>query len=215
VCLLQLKIKKHDKRITTMICSILLAAGRSRRMRAQKLLLPLGDRPVIARIVDEVLRSPVDRVFVVVGPDSARIAEVLAGRQVEFVTNPAPEAEMLSSVRCGLRAMPEDCDAVLAVLGDQPGVTTEVIAAIVQAFHASRRGIVAPIYKGKRGHPLMFSMRYREEILTRYDDFGLRGLLHAHPEDVCEIEFSTPNVFDDMDLPEDYEREIKQYKNGS
>jgi molybdenum cofactor cytidylyltransferase len=197
-----------------MICSIILAAGRSRRMGAQKLLLPLGDRPMIARIVDEALRAPVDRVFVVVGPDGARIAEALAGRQVEFVTNPAPGAEMLSSVRCGLRAMPEDCDAVLAVLGDQPGVTADVIAAIVQAFHASGRGIVAPLYIGKRGHPLMFAMHYRDEILNHYDDIGLRGLIHAHPEDVCEVEFSTPNVMDDMDFPEDYERETKRYKNG-
>ncbi len=175
----------------------------------------LGGRPVIARIVDEVLRGPVDRVFVIVGPDGARIAEALAGRRVEFVTNPDPEAEMLSSVRCGLRAMPEDCDAVLVVLGDQPGVTAEVIAALVQAYKTSGRGIAAPIHKGKRGHPLLFAMRYRDEILNHYDDVGLRGLLHAHPEDVCEVEFPAPNVIDDMDLPEDYERETKQYKNGS
>ena len=156
-----------------------------------------------------------DRVIVVVGPDGARIAEVLAGRRVDYVINPDPEAEMLSSVRCGLRATPEDCEAVLVVLGDQPGVTVDVIAAIVQAYHTSGRGIVAPVYKGKRGHPMLFAMLYRDEILTRYDAVGLRGLLHAHPEDVCEIDFPAPNVIDDMDLPEDYEREIKQYKNGS
>jgi molybdenum cofactor cytidylyltransferase len=198
-----------------MICSIVLAAGRSRRMGVQKLLLPLGDRPVIAGIVDEVFRSPVDRVFVVVGPDGARIAEALAGRRVEFVTNSDPEAEMLSSVRCGLRAMPEDCEAVLAVLGDQPGVTAGVIAAIVQAFHTSSRGIVIPTHNGHRGHPLLFAMRYRDEILTRHDDVGLRGLIHAHPEDVYEVDFPAPNVIDDMDLPEDYEREAKRYNNGS
>ncbi len=116
-----------------MICAMVLAAGRSRRMGAQKLLLSLGGRPVIARIVDEVLRGPVDRVFVIVGPDGARIAEALAGRRVDYVINPDPEAEMLSSVRCGLRAMPEDCDAVLMVLGDQPGVTADDIAALCKA----------------------------------------------------------------------------------
>ena len=55
-------------------------------------------------------------------------------------------------------------------------------------------------------------MRYREEILNQYDDVGLRGLLLAHSEDVCEVEFPAPNVIDDMDLPEDYERETEQYK---
>ncbi len=123
-----------------MICTMVLAAGRSRRMGAQKLLLPLAGRPVIARIVDEVLRGPVDRVFVIVGPDGGRIADALAGRRVEYVINTDPEAEMLSSVRCGLRTMPEDCDAVLVVLGDQPGVTAEVIAALVQAHKTSGAG---------------------------------------------------------------------------
>jgi molybdenum cofactor cytidylyltransferase len=198
-----------------MICSIVLAAGRSRRMGAQKLLLPLGGRTVIERIADEVLRASVDRVFVIVGLDGGGIADALAGRRVEFVTNPDPEAEMLSSVRCGIRALPADCDAVIVVLGDQPGVTAEVISALVQAYKTSGRGIAIPIHNGRRGHPLMFAMRYRDEILTRYDDVGLRGLLHAHPEDVCEVEILAPNVIDDMDLPEDYERETKKYKSSS
>ena len=184
-------------------------------MGAQKLLLPLGGRPVIARIVDEVLCSPVDRVFVIVGPDGGRIAEALAGRKVEFVSNTDPEAEMLSSVRCGLRVMPEDCDAVLVVLGDQPGITADVIVVLMQAYFESGCGIATPTHNGRRGHPLLFAMRYRDEILTRYDDVGLRGLLQAHPEDVCEVEFPAPNVIDDMDLPEDYEREIKQHKKGA
>ena len=121
-----------------MICSIVLAAGRSRRMGSQKLLLGLGGRPVIARIVDEVLRGPVDSVFVVVGPDGGRIAEALADRQIEFVTNTDPESEMLSSIRCGLRALPDDCTAVLVVLGDQPGIRAEAIAALVAGMQNLR-----------------------------------------------------------------------------
>ncbi len=158
----------------SMICAMILAAGRSQRMGTQKLLLPLGDRPVIARVVDEVLRSPVDRVFVVVGPDGGGIVEALAGRRVEFVKNPNAESEMLSSVRCGLSAMPEDCVAVLVVLGDQPGVTVEVISTLVKAFRTRQCGIVAPSYNGRRGHPLLLAMRYREEILNQYQDVGLR-----------------------------------------
>ena len=45
-----------------------------------------------------------------------------------------------------------------------------------------RRGIAVPIYKGKRGHPLLFTARYREEILNQYDDVGLRGLLSPIPK---------------------------------
>jgi molybdenum cofactor cytidylyltransferase len=192
-----------------MLCSIVLAAGRSRRMGTQKLLLDLGGRPVIVRIVDEVLRAPVDRVFVVVGRDGQGIADALVGRAVELVINPNPEAEMLSSIRCGLRALPADCTKVLAVLGDQPGITAEVIAALVESCKTSGRGIAVPTHKGKRGHPLLFDIRYRDEILNHFDDLGLRGLLAAHPGDICEVDFAAPSVIHDMDVPEDYQRVCK------
>ena len=83
-----------------MISAIVLAAGRSRRMGVQKLLLPLGGQPVIARTVDEVLGSPVDEVFVVIGQDGKRIRRALRRRRVHFVINPQLEGDMLSSVRC-------------------------------------------------------------------------------------------------------------------
>jgi molybdenum cofactor cytidylyltransferase len=114
---------------------------------------------------------------------------------------------MLSSVRCGLRALPPDCEAVLIALGDQPSITADLVARIVHAFYASGRGIIVPVHGGKRGHPLLFSARYSQEVLTRYDDLGLRGLLRAHPEDVFELPADSASVLSDMDYPEDYQRE--------
>lgn len=189
-----------------MVCAIVLAAGRSRRMGAQKLLLPLGGRSVIARVVDEAIASPVSDTFVVVGRDEAAIREALADRPVRFVTNPDTDGEMLSSVRCGLAAMPDDCVAAVVALGDQPDVTRGVIGALVEAFEATGRGIVAPTHAGRRGHPILVSLLYRDEILTRYGDVGLRGLLHAHAEDVLEVKVPSPDILEDLDEPADYAR---------
>ena len=161
---------------------------------------------MITRIVEQVLRSPIDRVYVVTGPDRERLTAALAGRRVEFVTNPSAEGEMLTSVREGLRALPGTCAAILVVLGDQPGLTAEVIARLIQAYRAARPGIVVPTYRGQRGHPLLFDSRYREEILTGYDHVGLRGLLRAHPEAVVEVAVESPGVLEDVDVPEDYRR---------
>jgi molybdenum cofactor cytidylyltransferase len=63
-----------------------------------------------------------------------------------------------------------------------------------------------PVYHGKRGHPLLFSARYSQEILTRYDGEGLRGLLRAHPEDIFELPAPSDSVLSDMDYPQDYLR---------
>ncbi|MCG3179825.1 MAG: Molybdenum cofactor guanylyltransferase [Phycisphaerae bacterium] len=191
-----------------MICAIVLAAGRSRRMGTQKLLLPCGGRTVIGHIVDQILSSPVDRTFVVVaGPDAPRVADALAGMAITLVHNPDPASDMLASVRCGLRALPGECAGVLAVLGDQPRVTAGLIGGMIEAFAQGRGRILVPVSGDRRGHPLLFATDYRQEILTRFDGVGLRGLLEAHADEVVELA-AGPAVLDDIDTPDDYRRQL-------
>ncbi|MCR4414804.1 MAG: nucleotidyltransferase family protein [Thermoguttaceae bacterium] len=192
-----------------MIGAIVLAAGQSRRMGTQKLLLPLGGQPVIVRVVDEVLRSSVRPVLVVVGDEGQKIVAALSGRRVTPIENADPHGDMLGSVRCGLAALPEACEAALVVLGDQPGVAADVIERLCEAFRAQARGIVVPACRGRRGHPLLVASRYRQEVLTHYEGIGLRGLLAAHPDDVFEVEVDSPKAFDDLDTPEDYQRILR------
>lgn len=189
-----------------MIAALVLAAGRSRRMGTQKLLLPLGGEPVIARVVDQVLASPVDRTFVVIGRDGPAMRQALGARGVAWVTNPDPEGDMLSSVRCGLRALPPDCTGVLAVPGDHPRLEARVIVALVEAFRHGQAGLAVPTHGGRRGHPLLFAARYVPEVLQHHDGRGLRGLLEAHADAVCEVEVAAPGVVEDLDLPADYAR---------
>lgn len=195
-----------------MICSIVLAAGLSSRMGVQKLLLPFGGKTVISHIVDQLLASSIGEVHVVVGHEARRISSELSGRAVSIVNNPNYKSGMLSSVRRGLRNLPEKCRAVMVVLGDQPSITTELIEQMLQSFSATEKSLLVPRYKGKRGHPILFSERFCDEILTHYDDVGLRGLLHAHPDEVSELSVSTSAVLYDMDFPEDYRKELDLFE---
>ena len=195
-----------------MICSIVLAAGLSSRMGVQKLLLPFGGKTVISHIVDQLLASSIGEVHVVVGHEAGRISSELSGRAVSIVNNPNYKSGMLSSVRRGLRNLPEKCRAVMVVLGDQPSITTELIEQMLQSFSATEKSLLVPRYKGKRGHPILFSERFCDEILTHYDDVGLRGLLHAHPDEVSELSVSTSAVLYDMDFPEDYRKELDLFE---
>ncbi len=191
-----------------MICAIVLAAGSSRRMGVQKLLLPFGGKTVITHIVDQLLESSVDNVRVVLGNQAKRISRELSGRPVSIVINDNYKSGMLSSVRCGLRRLPPQCRAVLVALGDQPSIASKLVNRMLQAFARSERSILVPLYKGRRGHPILFSITHRGEVLTHYEDVGLRGLLHAHPDDVHELSVSISSVLSDMDYPEDYRREL-------
>ena len=194
-----------------MICAIVLAAGESRRMGSQKLLLPFGKTTVIGHVVDRLLRSELDGVYVVVGHEGNRISEELSGRSGTIVTNPDYKLGMLSSVRRGLRALPQQCDKVFVVLGDQPAITAELVNRMVQSSSTTDKRILVPLYRGKRGHPILFSTRYRDEIMTSFDNAGLRGLLQSHPDDILELNVSTPAVLSDIDSPDDYRRALASF----
>jgi molybdenum cofactor cytidylyltransferase len=192
-----------------MIAAIVPAAGQSRRMGAQKALLPFGATTVIGHIVDRLRQGGIGDIYVVVGAHADRMAEALSGTPVHIVLNPDyRQTEMLSSIRCGLRALPEDCEAILLALGDQPAIAAKLIRAMTEAFAGSGHGIVVPVFRGRRGHPLLFARRYCEEVLSRYDEAGLRGLLAAHFEDILELCVPNAEVLSDMDHPEEYRREI-------
>jgi molybdenum cofactor cytidylyltransferase len=81
-----------------------------------------------------------------------------------------------------------------------------VVARLLQAFQTAGRGIVVPTSNGRRGHPLLVSLRYCDEILTCYEAVGLRGLLQAHPEEVHEVEVGTARILEDVDTPLDFKR---------
>lgn len=192
----------------TRIAGILLAAGDSTRMGTQKLLLPVGDESMIERVARVAMDSGLSPIVAVTGRDHDAVAALLEDH-VLIARNPDPARGMLSSIRVGLEALPKDLHAVVLFLGDQPGCTVAQVKALV----ASNATIAVPTHEGRRGHPLLFSMRYREAILTRYDDTGLRGLLREHADEVCEIPLDDEGVLIDVDTPPAYEAELKRLVN--
>jgi molybdenum cofactor cytidylyltransferase len=197
-----------------MICAIVLAAGRSRRMGTAKLLLPIAGRPLIERVIVAIPQPAVERVFVIVREGDDPLQAALADMEVECVFNPDPGGDMLSSVRCGFRSLPETCEAALVVLGDQPGVFTQLIEALLEARVRAGASLIVPRGPSGRGHPLLVGIEHREEILTAHDGVGLRGLLAAHPGQVQEVEIEDGAALDDVDTPADYARVSERFRCG-
>lgn len=184
-----------------MTCAIVLAAGESRRMGTQKLLLPFAGSTVVARVVDAFLGAAIGRVIVVVRSGDVRLRSALAGRTVDLVENPDSTGDMLSSLRCGLRVLPERVRTILVSPGDQPSIEPGLIGQLLAAYRASGRDIMVPVHAGRRGHPLVFAGHYRNELLTAHDGVGLRGLLRAHATEVGTWETDRAAVLEDLDTP--------------
>lgn len=193
----------------TRIGAIVLAAGESRRMGTQKLLLPFGGQTVIERTVDVLLGCDPAEVIVVVGHDAGEVRTVLGARPITVVLNERYREGMLTSARAGIAAAPPDWDGMLIALGDQPSLAPATVRRLTAHFRERPRRIVVPAFAGRRGHPLLFPATFREEILTRYDDVGLRGLLHAHEDALDVLELDDDSILQDIDYPEDYRRALE------
>ena len=188
-----------------MIWAVILAAGESRRMGTQKLLLPFGETTVVGAVVGTALASRVDRVLVVLGADKDDVREEIEPLGIDSVVNENFAEGMLSSVQAGFRALPADAEAAVVMLGDQPFLPARVVDAVVEAFRRSGKGIVVPAFQGRRGHPVLVDLKYRDAVLALDPADGLRRLMRAHPDDIFEAEVEDAYILRDMDVPEDYE----------
>ena len=193
----------------TEIWGIILAAGESGRMQTNKLLLPYHGKTMIETVIDHVRESEINHILVVTGAFSDELLPVISRVPVKHCYNRDYNKGMLSSVQCGFRNIPAAAEAVLIFLGDQPAVPAEVAGILIREYRNSENGIVIPVHKGRRGHPLLIDGKYRHIIDQLDHTVGLRDLLHKYPADVLEVNVEMPGILLDIDTPKDYQTFIK------
>ncbi len=187
-----------------MVSAIVLAAGESKRMGKLKQLLPLGESTIIEQTIDNLLSSRIGEVIVVMGHGAEEIKRRLGIRQVKIVYNPRYTEGMSTSIAAGLRELDAKADAVMLVLADQPFIDSQTIDKLLDEFGKHDRGIAFPAYRGKRGHPVIFSRRYIDELLKLKGDAGAKELIERHPDDILEVPVDSPGILRDIDTPEAY-----------
>jgi molybdenum cofactor cytidylyltransferase len=195
-----------------MISAIVLAAGESKRMGQIKQLLPWQGKTILESVLDNLLNSKVDEVILVLGHQAELIRRRVPAHRITIVINPDYKKGMSTSIRQGLMALDEKTEAFLVVLGDQPGISTEILNQLINEFQRARskKKIILPTYHASRGHPVLFDIQYKKEALKLKGDVGCRRILEDHPEDILEIEMDTAAILDDLDTPEDYQEHLKR-----
>jgi len=176
-------------------------------MGANKLLLAVGDKPMIRHAVEVALASKAEPVVVVLGQDGAQLAEALRGLDVQFADNKDFATGLSSSLNCGLNALPADCDGALFLLGDMPFVSAGLLDSLIAGFDpAAGRAICVPVRDGRRGNPVLWARRFFPEMLTLTGDRGAKALLVRHGGLVHEVEVADDGAFLDIDDPETLSR---------
>ena len=188
--------------------AVILAAGESKRMRSPKMLLPFKGSTIIECVIMNTLASEVASVTVVTGAWKDDIEKVISRYDVNIVFNGNYSDGMLSSVRCGIGSLPDGCDAALVIPGDMPLITGDVINEVINSYITSRKRIIIPVCRGRRGHPLLVSSELFGDIGRLDKNEGLRQLAEWYPADVYETETNNDSILKDIDTGKEYRKEI-------
>jgi molybdenum cofactor cytidylyltransferase len=186
--------------------AVVLAAGASSRFGSQKLLAPLGGRPVLQHVVDTLAAAGIDDVVVVLGDAASSLEAALAWRGERRVVNPRPQDGLSSSLRIGLDGVAEwipDAEAALIVLGDQPALQPGVVCAVVEAAAAdpSRPFVRARYSRDAAPNPVLVRRSAWSLAAGLSGDRGLGPLLAGRPDLVLAVDVDGANP--DVDTPAD------------
>jgi molybdenum cofactor cytidylyltransferase len=165
---------------------------------------------MIETVIENALHSKLSGIMVVTGSDRDPLLRVIGKLPVRNCHNMNFIQGMLSSVKCGFRSLPSSCSAAMVFLGDQPMISFKTTDRVIEGYISSGKGIVVPVFEGKRGHPLLIDMKYRKEIELLDDGAGLRSLLTRFKEDILEIPVDDPGILRDIDTKDEYQNEINK-----
>jgi molybdenum cofactor cytidylyltransferase len=171
-----------------MIAAIILAAGESRRMGRPKALVSYRGLTFVEHLLNATRHPRIGERRVVLGARAEEIREQLPAGDFSIVVNQEWEKGPLSSIHAALRTLPSSgVEGVMILPVDHPLVSPELIAAVIGAFDETGRGIAVPVYRGKRGHPVLFRDTFLPELMTAALDVGARAVVRAHLDEIVKV----------------------------
>ena len=186
------------------IAGLILAGGASRRMGRPKALLRFQDETFLDRMI-RLFALVCDPVIVVLGHNAPQIrAGLESPGAAVFTVNPDPERGMLSSLRCGLAAVPASAEAVLFAPVDHPHLQASTLQALASKFQAARAPVTVPVYAGEHGHPVCISRALVDELLALPETSMASDVIHRYVNRTCYFEVDDPAVVTDIDDPAAY-----------
>jgi molybdenum cofactor cytidylyltransferase len=160
------------------VSAIVLAAGAGRRFGADKPLALLGGKPLVRHVIDALQTGGVAEIIVVVRPPLSAFNSALEGvGHIRTCVNTRANDGMSSSLRLGLDSLNDATRGVLIALADQPTIQAQVVRALIHAWSRDGHSIVAPSYRGERGHPVLFDAALLPELRAIEGDRGARQII--------------------------------------
>jgi CTP:molybdopterin cytidylyltransferase MocA len=181
-------------------------------MGTNKLLLPMAGRTVIECVVTALVDEGIQHVVVVTPVHATDVARAAQAAGAEVCLLREQTTEMRETVEHGLRWLEERYqprleDAWLLAPADHPAIDPAIVRELCGHYPNDQgRTIIAPVFRGKRGHPVVLAWRHVSEIRAYPPHAGLDTYLRLHADQVLEISIDNDGILKDIDTPEDYAR---------
>ncbi|HJX23923.1 MAG TPA: nucleotidyltransferase family protein [Candidatus Bathyarchaeia archaeon] len=194
-----------------MISIIVLAAGKSTRFGANKLLSDVQGVSMIRRVVAEAVASAADETVVVLGFEAERVKAELLGIGCRFVLNEGFEVGQSSSVKKGVEAVSDHAEAALILPGDVAFISSGVIDKVIEGYRNSGAPIVVASHGRRSGHPILFQRSVFPDIMDIDEKGkGLKRVTTKYPSRIKRVEVGSDAILQDVDT----EKDLLKYTSG-
>ncbi len=185
------------------VAGVILAAGASRRMGKNKMLLQLEGESLIRRAAQRALAAGLSPVVVVIGHEADRLRAELKDLPVEFAVNPDFSGPTSGSLHQGLNKLGPDVDAAVVMLGDMVRVSAETLAMLVAAARGTDAPLVVSRYGDVTAPPLLFRRALFPELLAWTGEGCGKTVVKAHSDEAMYVDRPVA-LLADVDTPEDF-----------
>ena len=188
------------------ISGLILGAGASQRFGEPKQLLPFAGTTLLGWVVSQAQQAMgLDELVVVLGRSADEVRERVDFGDASVVENRVFAEGCASSYRAGIAALDSHADAIMIILGDQPGITPEIIDCLAEEWRKTDAPVAICSYEGRRGHPMIFARRLFEQLEVLHGDKAAWKLVDAHASSLLEVQLAIPFP-EDINTREDFER---------
>lgn len=186
------------------VSAILLAAGFSSRMGELKALLPWKGKTLIEYQIEQLLEVGLAEIIVVLGYRAEELQKRISAYDVITVLNENYPNGKSTSIQKGVSCVADDIDGILVSAVDQP-VSSETLRTLIRAFHQTKRKVLIPVYQEKRGHPVLFSVSVKRDLMkVNEESKGLRNVIQKYHDAIEHIPVNEPHVLLNLNNLDDY-----------
>jgi molybdenum cofactor cytidylyltransferase len=184
------------------VCAVVLAAGGSSRLGQPKQLLPYRGGTLLDAVLDTARVCPFDQLVVALGGSAREVRREVDLSCFRVVVNESYGEGCSSSIAAALEVVDPECDVLVLMLGDQPGVTCETVNTLLDGRGDAPLAVCA--YSDGRGHPFAFARSVFGDLSSLDGDKAVWKLLERRAGDVVEVPVEGPAPRD-VDTWQDYD----------